>query len=215
MSKRTLIAWIIEFAAVTAIAVILGTTAPTWWIVVPVVFILAAKLCEYVIASRERHEIVRRQLQVFLALLPRENADVRCTYHYPARSRIRGRVKLVQAFDYVPHGGGGGRRFNSEKGIIAKVYAVKGPRVENFINDEEYREQMVHEYNYSVAELQERRADRRSYACYPILDETHTVLGLIYVDADVPGTFTEDIENPRWRALNAAAAVVREAVLRA
>ncbi len=215
MSKRTLIAWIFEFAGVTGIAVILGTTVPKLWIVLPVIVIVAAKVSEYVVASRERHDIVRRQLQVFLALLPSDGADVRCTYHYPVRNRIRGRVELVQAFDYLPQGGGGGRRFNSEKGIIAKVYAAKGPRVENFANDEEYRQRMVQEYSYSTGELRDRKADRRSYACYPIVDENHTVLGLIYVDADVHGAFTDDMRNPRWRALNAAAAVVREAVLTA
>jgi hypothetical protein len=120
----------------------------------------------------------------------------------------------VQAFDYLPHGGDGGRRFGSEKGIIAKVDASKGPRVENFASDEENRRRMIAEYNYSLSELGDRRADRRSYACYPLLDKNHKVLGLIYFDSNVPGTFTEDATNPRWRTLNAAAAAVQEAVLR-
>jgi hypothetical protein len=47
------------------------------------------------------------------------------------------------------------------------------------------------------------------------VDEKHAVLGPIYLDANVSGTFADDMKNPRWRALNAVAPVVREVVLTA
>ena len=213
MSTRTLILWVIEFLAITAIAVILDTTYSRLWIVLPAIALLASRFSEYYMASLERHEVIRRQLQLLLALMPHGRANLRCTYHYPLR---RWNVtKLVQAFDYLPQGGGGGRRFDIKKGIIAKTYTAKGPRIENFENDQEYRHRMVQEYNYSEDELRDITSDRRSYACCPIVDENHTVLGLIYIDANVSGTFTDDMTNPRWRMLNATANVLREQVLNA
>src|SRR5205807_8865171 len=102
--------------------------------------------------------------------------------HRPYHHKIRNHTELVQAFDYIPEGGGGRRRFPIGKGIIGKVYSLKAPRVENFASDAEYRTRMVSEYNYTISEVMERTADRRSYLCYPIVDENHNVLGLIYFD---------------------------------
>ncbi len=215
MTRRTLVVWGVEFVAVTVIAIVLSTatTASKWWATLPAAAIVVTKITEYVHTSRVRLEIVRHQLQVFLMLLPGNGSRIRCTYHYPIYHRIRRRTDLVQAFDYLPDGGGGGRPFPTTKGIIGKAYFVKGPRVENFASDEEYRQRMVSEYNYSTAELMKRTVDRRSYACYPLLDENHDVLGLIYLDSDTEGTFTMDATNPRWTALSAAGEVIRANVL--
>jgi hypothetical protein len=120
---------------------------------------------------------------------------------------------LMQAFDYVGDQGGGGRSFPVDKGIIGVAYSAKGTRVENFLNDADYRQRMVREYKYSELEVGQRRADRRSYLCDPILDESHNVLGLLYFDADCYDFFTSDDRNPRWVMIKSAANVIRGPLL--
>lgn len=210
MNRRTIVTWIIEFGALTAIAVMLST-APTlakWWVILPVGVIVATKIAEYAHNLSVRMDIVRFQLQLLLTLLPTDGSRIRCTYHRPIHHKLRNRTELVQAFDYIREGGGGGRRFPTDRGIIGKVYSVKAPRVENFASDAEYRDRMVVEYGYTATELMQRTADRRSYICYPIVEENHKVLGLVYLDSDTPGTFTMEEANPRWQAIRHAGEVI-------
>jgi GAF domain-containing protein len=101
---------------------------------------------------------------------------VRCTYHVPVLPR-----KLRQAFDYVPFGGGGGRKFQKRKGIIGVVFDAKDVRVENFESDRTFRDRMRKVYRYSERDLQKITLDRRSYLCIPIKDENLQVLGLLYL----------------------------------
>ncbi|SRR5258708_6313315 len=215
MSKRTAAFWTVEFLCVTAIAVVLSTasTSAKWWTLIPAAIIILIKLLEYFDNRRLSVNSVRYQLKVLVRLLPADGSSVRCTYHLPVHQKFRNRTQLAQAFDYIPDGGGGGRRFPIEKGIIGKVYVNKGARCENFGSDHEYRERMVKEYNYTASEVMERSADRRSYACYPIVDESHNVLGLIYLDSDQPNTFTVDNANPTWLMIREAGEVIRDNIL--
>jgi hypothetical protein len=215
MSKRTGLLWLVEFASLTAIAVILSTatTKWKWWVAIPAAVIVGAKFAEYVYDVRVRLNVIRHQLQILVKLLPSDGSTIRCTYHRPIHHRLLNRTELEQAFDYIPEGGGAGRRFSIEKGIIGKVYKIKAPRVENFPSDREYRTRMVAEYNYTATEVMERTADRRSYVCYPVLDENHTVLGLLYLDSDRPGTFTMDDSNPRWRVIRDGGQIICSNVL--
>lgn len=214
MSKRTISFWAVEFLAVTAIAILLSTStvAAKRWVTLPVVIIIGAKIAEYRENVHARLNSIRYQLEILLTLLPSEGARIRCTYHCPVHRIFKG-ARLAQVFDYIPNGGGGGRRFPIEKGIIGAVYRLKGPRVENFASDEEYRTRMVSEYDYTVSEVMQRTVDRRSYACYPIVDEKHEVLGLLYFDSDRVNTFTMEQVNPRWQAICAAGDVIRGHVL--
>jgi GAF domain-containing protein len=152
-------------------------------------------------------------MQILLTLLPNDGAKIRCTYHCPVHNKLLRGTQLAQVFDYIPDGGGGGRRFPIEKGIIGKVYSIKAPRVENFASDEEYRTRMVNEYNYTITEMMERAVDRRSYACYPVIDENHKVLGLLFFDSDQTNTFTMEQTNARWRAIRDAGDVIRGNIL--
>lgn len=216
MSKHTtLIVWGTEFVSLTAIAVLLSTATNTskWWVVLPGLLIVGAKVFEYVENTRFRMKLVYYQLEILHKLLPSNGSTVRCTYHRPKHRRFRNHTELVQAFDYILQGGGGGRSFPTGKGIIGTTYNSKGPRVENFSSDDEYRERMMAEYNYTAAELMHRTADRRSYMCYPVVDENHVVLGLLYLDSDKPNTFTLDDTNPRWRAVRDAGEIIRSNVL--
>lgn len=72
---------------------------------------------------------------------------------------------------------------------------------------------MVSEYNYSVMEVGRRRADQRSYLCYPMVDENHNVLGLLYFDSNIVSTFTMDEANPRWQAIRKAAEIIHGNIL--
>lgn len=215
MNRRTAIIWAIEFGSVTAIGVVLSTATATakWWVTAPAALIIAAKIVEYYRYHQAKMDTIRYQLQILVRLLPVGGARVRCTYHRPIHHKLRNRTDLAQAFDYLPEGGGGGRRFRTDKGIIGKVYCNKGPRVENFSSDQEYRERMMSEYNYKESELKERAADRRSYMCYPIVDENHDVLGLLFLDSNESGTFTLDETNPAWRTIRAAGEVIRSNIL--
>jgi hypothetical protein len=85
------------------------------------------------------------------------------------------------ACDYIPKGGGAGRMFSLDKGIIGRAFQVRGPRVENFLTPDEYRKRMQSEYGYSEAELGERNPDRRSYLAYPIVEGgSERVEGILY-----------------------------------
>jgi hypothetical protein len=216
MSKHTtIIVWVVEFASLTAIAVLLSTATNTskWWVALPALLIVGTKVFEYVRSAQLRMKIIYYQLQILHKLLPSNGSTVRCTYHQPVHHRFRNRTELVQAFDYILQGGGGGRQFPTNKGIIGKTYNDKGPRVENFFSDPEYRDRMLAEYNYTATELMHRTADRRSYMCYPIVDENHIVLGLLYLDSDQPNTFTMEDTNPRWQAVRYAGEIIRSNIL--
>lgn len=206
--------WTVEFLSVTAIGILPASGVPLWWLAVPVVALLAAKFGEYQVDARERRVALRQQLRLLLELLPHDRAGVRCTYHIPVRVPLRAQIMLQQVFDYLPSGGGGGRRFPTTRGIIGKTFETKAPRVENFRDDAEYRRKMLNEYNYTASELAQRTADRRSYLCYPILDENHAVLGLIYFDSDRCGLFTIEDTNSRWGMIRQAGDVLRAEVLR-
>lgn len=215
MSGQTrLVLWTIEFLSVIAIGILPTSGVSLWWLTVPVVFLLAAKVVEHRVDVRERWVALRQQLLLLVKLLPRDSADVRCTYHIPERILfIMGPTTLRQVFDYLPSGGGGGRRFPTTKGIIGKTLETKGPCVENFSTDAEYRDKMEKEYNYTTRELAQRIADRRSYLCFPIVDEYNVVLGLIYFDSDYCGLFTMEDTDPRWEMIRQAIDVIKAQVL--
>lgn len=207
------VSWILEFACVTAIGIIPSAGLSLWWVGVPALLIVLLKFLEARSLDRERHLHIRQQLELLMSVLPTDGAHVRCTYHVPFKTMLRRQPMLRQAFDYVGDQGGGGRSFPVGKGIIGVAYSAKGTRVENFSDDGEYRQRMVNEYKYSQGEVGQRRADRRSYLCDPILDESHNVLGLLYFDADRYGFFTSNDGNPRWRMITSAANVIRGPLL--
>lgn len=210
MGKRQLAMWTMEFVCVTAIGVVLSTPIGDLWILPPALFLVATKVVEYRAGLVERYEIVKSQLDLLQALLPHVGRDLRCTYHVPVRYWGFGRVQLMQAFDYLPTGGGGKRRFPGNKGIIGKAYQEKIPKVVNFVDDGEYRLRMMTEFNFSQEELQHRTADRKSYLCIPVLDDSnHDVLGLVYFDSNQTGTFELANGNANAAMITAACDVIR------
>ena len=213
MNAKTFASWAVEFACVAAIGVLPSAGASLPWLALPAAVIVALKLLEARWRARDAQLHICQQLHLLLSVLPVDGAHVRCTYHVPVKTLSRKGVRLLQAFDYIGDQGGGGRWFPADKGIIGVAYSKKWTRVENFVSDVDYRQRMVSDYNYTEAEVGQRRADRRSYLCDPLLDESHNVLGLLYFDSDRYGLFTLDENNPRWQMIIAAGGVIRGPLL--
>ena len=215
MGRTTYLFWVGEFVTVTAIAVILAVPQVSiWWLVAPVMGILLLKYLQHRAYIREKHFTLRQQLDLLDTILPPEDRDLRCTYHVPER-RIFGQVRnLVQMIDYVPKGGGCGRKFSINKGIIGRVYQVAGQRVENFDSQDAYRARMVNEYGYSAREMEERSTDRRSYLCMAILEGgSERVVGLLYFDSRIHNTFTLDENNEVWTTIRSAVGSIRRTLI--
>ena len=147
----------------------------------------------------QRYKSVRSQMNLqmdqLLHRIDRNSyGDVRCTFYVPIWF---GKRKLMQTFDYIRFGDsyGGWLCRPIIKGIIGKNYKDGKPKVENFKNEVEYLEKMVKKYGYTVEEANRISDDRRSYLCYPIVDEKGTVLGLMYFDSDKYGCYSDDDNN--------------------
>jgi hypothetical protein len=210
MENKKYISWLIEFLCITAIAIILSQANwSEYWILVPFTSILGLKVYEYKVAIKEKHLRVRAQLDLLIKLVPFEDVlGVRCTYHVPVW-----RKQFLQTCDYIPCGGGGGRKFSKMKGIVGRSMELKEKLIENFENDEEFRTKMTEKYGYTPEEVGERTADRRSYFCYPILDENHRVLGLIYFDSSHPNIFTLDSTDSKMQIIEKACETIRNDLL--
>ena len=85
--------------------------------------------------------------------------------------------------------------------------------VENFENDEEYRQKMISEYKYLEEELMERKADRKSYFCYPLVDENHKVIGLIYLDSSRFNAFRLDNDDSRTTTIVEACENIKNSLI--
>jgi GAF domain-containing protein len=206
MVSRALRLWItlVEFCSVSFIGLIPALGWDLWIVVFPALGYVGVQVVWYLRENALELALIKAQLEMLVSLVQPAGGNVRCTYHVPVKKLWWPVRQLRQAFDYAPAGRGGKRRFPVEKGIIGRAFTEKAEKVENFANDDEYRDKMVKVYNYSVDELAKRSADRRSYLCIPILDETHTVLGLLYLDSDVPGTFSLDKKDLAYTLAHAA-----------
>ena len=72
---------------------------------------------------------------------------------------------------------------------------------------------MLKKYGYPSDELQKRRADRRSYFCYSLVDEEHKVIGLIYFDASTVNTFTFDETDSKMKMLIDGCDLIKSSLL--
>lgn len=210
MVKKEYVKWLVEFLSILAITIILSQNqCSNYWIIIPIAIMLCLKAYEYLAAVAQLYLRVKSQLALLIKVVSFEDAlNVRCTYQVPVLFN-----KLFQTCDYMPCGGGGLRRFSRNKGIIGKSFIEKRVLVENFNNDKEYRKQMIHKYNYTKEDLKKRTADRRSYFCYPVLDENHKVHGLIYLDSSRPNTFTLDHNDSRTKNIIQICEAIRDIML--
>jgi hypothetical protein len=191
MKKYQYYLWGIEFLSITAIGILTQFINLYWYLLlIPIVLIIGCKIVEYRFDRSDKMDKVKIQLELLWRLLKYETSvHARITFHRPHKKK-----KLYkQLIDYVPNGKGKGRSFNSIQGLVSKCIEKKKLVIESFSSDEEYRMKMVTEYNYTKVELQDRSADRRSYLCYPLVNNhTNIVMGVIYLDATKPNVYSDD-----------------------
>lgn len=207
--KNRYFRWTIEFLSIIAISYILTThTIRDYWITVLICLVLYSKLVEHRMSISEAQAKIQVQLNFLYKVLffaPQDN--VRCTFHTPIW-----RNRLLQSCNYIPTGGGVGRTFPSDKGIIGKAYQQKESFVVNFVDDQEYSQWMVSDYGYTHDEVKQRTTDRRSYFCHPLIDEEHKVLGLVYFDSSTYNKFP-NTTNQQMRDLIIKLDLIRDSII--
>lgn len=182
--RKTYTLWALESICYLAIAIILQTQVRYYFLIVPIIGIAFLKRCEYINIEKDKKNSLHAQLNLIVHYLYAQGFEsIRCTFHI-----IKG-TKFYQVLNYIPSGTGSDRTFPLDKGIIGKSFRNKESFVENFIDDCDYRDRMIKDYGYTEIEIKKRTMDRRSYFCYPLLDENHNILGVIYFDSSINNTF--------------------------
>jgi hypothetical protein len=194
----------IEALLLTAIAVIVVFPTYIVWILLPIAALLALKVIQIRNSIAEEHLRVKVQLDQLYRLALTSVPDLRCTYYVPVRQG-----NLQQTCDYIPNGGGAGRKFPNWKGIIGKTYSDKCPQHVDFTDEINFRSRMISEFKYTQEELKSRTPDRRSYYCYPIVDDNNKVLGLAYFDSSIFKAFSNDVVN----IINRSCLVIKDSLL--
>ena len=200
MDRQSYVLDAIEALLVILIGLLPAFDASLWWSAVVVTLVLVINIVRYFhsVGVMEEHNRlrIRSQLEALFWLSTIDDdplADVRCTYHVIKKPLFR-RAKYQQAFNYIPanKGTGAGRVWEINKGLAGKAFRDKHTVVENFQDDNEFREKMRSEYNYTNEELSHRTADRRSYLCIPLVNEQHLVHGVVFFDSQQADYFPNE-----------------------
>ena len=209
MMKNRYFRWTMEFLGITAISFVLKSpSVDQYWIVLPISLVFYSKWVEYMMTTTEAQTKVHAQLNfLYKSIGYSPDDNVRCTYHVPTW-----RHRLLQSTNYIPTGGGAGRSFPANKGIIGKAYQDKMSFVVNFANGGEYSLKMVSDYGYTADEVRQRTTDRRSYFCHPLVDENNKVLGLVYFDSSTPNRFP-DTTSAEMRNLMIKLDLIRDSII--
>lgn len=132
---------------------------------------------------------VEAYLRLLDEYLTYDGGGVRFTYHVPADGA------LEQAFPYIPDGEGrAGRTFDPDQGIIGEGYTRGRELVFNCENVTDCVESLQDHFGYDFDDAQYHSSQRgkRSYFCYPIIDEASgDVAGIVYFESTTPGTFPQ------------------------
>lgn len=165
-------------------AVLVGwliNTKPAVLAILPGACLLSILVIQYCVSSTQANRTISIVLDSFVRVIP-FRGNVRATIHAPTR---RG-GKYRQILDYVPggQGGGRGRKFDNDLGIVGKCIVRRGELVENFPDEEAFNTHMVSDYGYTVEEMSRRSRTRRSYFVKAIEDGPR-LLGVLYLDSDV------------------------------
>jgi len=178
---------LIDGLLLAAVGILITFPAYTAWIVFPIGGFIFLKIYQILESNEEKNLRVKVQLDQLVSFALTGIPDLRCTYYLPVY-----RDKLKQSCDYIPNGRGAGRKFSNTKGIIGKTYSDKGPKLVNFYDDADFRIRMVSEFGWTEEEVKLRTLDRRSYYCYPIVNEDNKVLGVVYFDSSEYQAFSND-----------------------
>jgi hypothetical protein len=156
-----------------------------------------------------------------LGLDKNNEADIRCTLWTPLNSKVEPeKMKIVQLVNYYPRYGKeqdyfNEYRINKHRGRVRKVAKKDQQKIkpigivgncifaslknhnaliiiDNLDGKEDFQEYMITAWNYSKASAKRLTQDRRSYMCITLMESGETdILGVIFMDARTPNTFTE------------------------
>lgn len=134
-------------------------------------------------------ERVRAYLELLSSHLTDPDNDIRFTYHTPVDGQ------LEQMFPYIPDGGGeAGRRFDTDQGIIGEGYARGRELAFNCRDTEGCVDALRLQFGYDrgQAEYHSSQRGKRSYFCYPLIDEaTDETVGIVYFESTEYETFPQ------------------------
>ena len=214
-SKYQTLVLIFEFILMVCIGLIPSIkTLPLILVLLPIIGIIGIKIYEYKESVQEKHLRVKIQLKILSSLLQdplllqNPIKEFRCAYQVPS-----GKNRLLQVFDYIPEGGGGGRKLPINKGIVGLSFKMKCEEIENFYSDDEYRRQMVDKYHFTQKDLQKIQDDRRSYFAFPLIDEFYHVLGIIYFDSATTDTFNDEKNPLAMRLIRSVCTNIKQTIL--
>lgn len=189
----------INIGAVIAISIISSKSdISNWHLFWPAIAIFVIEILGILENSKLKYAIIKGQLNLLYNILEfPPNSNPKCTFHIPKFYRY-----FYQAINYIPNGAGEGRFFSKAKGIIGRSFKEKETLVENFKSSDDFHQKMVSKYNYKPKDLGKRDVDRRSYLSIPIFDMKQKIIGLVYFDSLVEGTFIKDNKNELYDKIN-------------
>lgn len=200
------ILWAIEFLLITSIGLIPTFYADKLYILIfPIIGMIGIKFIENHFNNIEKLENVRILLDYVWRILEFEpDKDVRLTFHRPTKRKYK------QMINYIPNGNGKNRTWDSNKGLVGKCIEKKRLVVESFDSDEEFKEKMIRKYNYSADEIKEISPERKSYLCYPILNDT-VVEGILFFDSVQPNTFNNNKNDYKNKLIQKVSRAIQDA----
>jgi hypothetical protein len=144
--------------------------------------------------------VLYRVLQRISGFSDDDEGRVRITVHrvVPARAPDTEPAELEQVIPYVGGAGGGpGRRFRIESGIIGLAIrdgdVYKGARQND--DYEAYLNELVQEWEYTRQAAERLRRDRQSWMAVPLFSQgqqRREVIGGVYLDSDQRGLFDDE-----------------------
>ncbi len=204
MKKKIL--WVIEFLLITSVGIITSIfVEQLYLLIIPIVGMIIIKCVEIHFNNIEKIENVRILLDYVWRILEFEpDKDVRLTFHKPSKKKYK------QMINYIPNGNGKDRTWNSNKGLVGVCIEKKKLVVESFNSDEEFKNKMITKYNYSASEIQEISPERKSYLCYPILNDT-IVEGILFFDSVQPNVFNNNADDYKNKLIQKVSRAIQDA----
>ena len=201
-----MILWVIEFLLITSVGIITSIfVEQLYLLIIPIVGMIIIKCVEIHFNNIEKIENVRILLDYVWRILEFEpDKDVRLTFHKPSKKKYK------QMINYIPNGNGKDRTWNSNKGLVGVCIEKKKLVVESFNSDEEFKNKMITKYNYSASEIQEISPERKSYLCYPILNDT-IVEGILFFDSVQPNVFNNNADDYKNKLIQKVSRAIQDA----
>jgi len=140
------------------------------------------------------HSLVRHK-----AAFGRKDADrLRVTIHriLPPKTKSASPEQFLQLLDYVGGGGGGkGRTFSIRSGITGKAAREGDVLIGSRNNDdhEAFIKELISVWAYTEEDAKRLAIGRNSWMAVPIKYKGREITGIVYLDSNEKGFFTEEI----------------------